>query len=230
MFCIKCGAELADSEKFCPLCETPVYNPYIKQSTAEGMYPEYEQSDKFNRSGIMFIVSVLFGLAVLLTLLCDMSINGKMAWSGYAVNSLLLAYIIIILPIWFIKANPVIFVPVDFAACALFLWYMEYATGGKWFLTFALPLVAAMCIIVTAVVTLRRYIDRGRAFVFGGASIALGLYSVLTEILMIVTFSLPKKLIWSYYPLVAMTVIGLMLIVIGICKPIRESLKKKFFI
>ena len=27
MYCIKCGVELADSEKSCPLCQTPVFHP-----------------------------------------------------------------------------------------------------------------------------------------------------------------------------------------------------------
>ena len=29
MYCVKCGVELADSEKKCPLCGTPVFHPDI---------------------------------------------------------------------------------------------------------------------------------------------------------------------------------------------------------
>ena len=42
MYCIKCGVELADSEKKCPLCGTVVYHPDIKQGEAKTPYPPYE--------------------------------------------------------------------------------------------------------------------------------------------------------------------------------------------
>ena len=31
MYCIKCGVELADTEKQCPLCGTLVYHPELEQ-------------------------------------------------------------------------------------------------------------------------------------------------------------------------------------------------------
>ena len=41
MYCIKCGVELADSEKVCPLCGTRVYHPDIEIKTTEPPFPEY---------------------------------------------------------------------------------------------------------------------------------------------------------------------------------------------
>ena len=35
------------------------------------------------------------------------------------------------LPLWFRRPNPVIFVPVDFAAIGLYLLYINFATGGR---------------------------------------------------------------------------------------------------
>ena len=32
MYCVKCGVELADSEKKCPLCGTPVFHPDIPRN------------------------------------------------------------------------------------------------------------------------------------------------------------------------------------------------------
>ena len=42
MYCIKCGVELADSEKVCPLCGTRVYHPDIEIKTAEPPFSEYK--------------------------------------------------------------------------------------------------------------------------------------------------------------------------------------------
>lgn len=231
MYCIKCGAKLDDGETSCPLCSTPVYNPFIQMPQKERLYPEYvKKKETVSKFGAMFIVTTVFLLATALTLICDLSITGSITWSGYCVASLLLAYIIAVLPAWFTLPNPVIFVPCDFAATALFLWYIEFATGGKWFFTFALPVTAMLLLIVEPVITLRKYVKQGALYVYGGACIGFGAYLVGVELFMNYTFAIKRFLIWSYYPLVAMFVIGMMLIVIAICRPMRESLKKKFFI
>lgn len=58
--------------------------------------------------------------------------------------------------------------------------------------------------------------------------ILLGGLSVLVEFFMKITFG-TRMFLWSLYPLSAFFIIGMMLIVIGICRPLRESLKKKLF-
>ena len=54
--------------------------------------------------------------------------------------------------------------------------------------------------------------------------------AVLIEFLINLTFQIHETLFWSFYPMVAGVVLGLMLIVIAICKPLRESLHRKFFL
>ena len=53
---------------------------------------------------------------------------------------------------------------------------------------------------------------------------------MLIEFLINLTFQIHETLFWSFYPMVAGVVLGLMLIVIAICKPLRESLHRKFFL
>ena len=62
MYCIKCGVELADSEKKCPLCGTVVFNPELSRPDGEPQYPRMPaaQPEKVNHSGIMFVVTMLF--------------------------------------------------------------------------------------------------------------------------------------------------------------------------
>ena len=54
--------------------------------------------------------------------------------------------------------------------------------------------------------------------------------AVLIEFLINLAFQIHETLFWSFYPMVAGIVLGLMLIVIAICKPLRESLHRKFFL
>ena len=232
MYCVKCGVELADSEKKCPLCGTPVFHPDIPRNLSDPPFPPDRRirPEDVNRSGILFVLTVAALLPALLCLLCDWRINGTLVWSGYAAGAVLLLYVLVVLPMWFKSPNPVIFIPVDFAAAALYLLYINFATGGHWFLSFAFPVTGGACIILTAAAALLRYVRRGQLFIFGGAFILTGLYNVLIEFLLNLTFKLHEGFIWSFYPLAGCVIIGAMLIVIGCSRTLRDSMHKKFFI
>jgi len=140
-----------------------------------------------------------------------------------------MAYVWLILPGWFRKPNPVIFVPCDFAALGLFLMYISYCTKGGWFLTFALPTLGAFALVITTVITLMRYVPRGRLYIFGGAFLALGLYMPIMETLICLTFA-KKFVYWFIYPTNALVLLGGMLIFLAIVRPARETMQRKFFI
>ena len=61
MYCIKCGVELADSEKVCPLCGTRVFHPDLPQSEGEAPFPPDPRgkTEEFNRAGWLFILTLL---------------------------------------------------------------------------------------------------------------------------------------------------------------------------
>lgn len=231
MYCIKCGVKLADTEKQCPLCGTVPFHPDIDREKAESLYPKDRYpAQQVSRHGAMVVVTTLFLLPLLITLLCDLQINGKVTWSGFVIGALVLGYVVLVLPFWFKRPNPVIFVPCDFAAAGSYLLYIDLATGGGWFLSFAFPVVACLGFIVTTVVVLLRYLRRGRLYIFGGAGIALGAFMPLMEYLLNVTFARPRFAAWSLYPLIALVLLGGMLIFLAICRPARETMERKFFI
>ena len=228
MYCVKCGVELADSEKKCPLCGTPVFHPDIPRNLSDPPFPPDRRirPEDVNRSGILFVLTVAALLPALLCLLCDWRINGTLVWSGYAAGAIGLLYIVILLPMWFRHPNPVIFVPVDFVAVGLYLLYINFATGGHWFLSFAFPVTGAIGLLVSAAVALTYYLRGGYLYICGGMLILGGGLAVLIEFLINLTFQIHETLFWSFYPMVAGVVLGLMLIVIAICKPLRESLRR----
>ena len=231
MYCVKCGVALGDTEKQCPLCNTPVYHPEILRQEAEPLYPHDSMPAKQPHPwGILLIVSLLFLLPMSICLTADLSINGQMNWSGYVIGVLLMLYVMIILPSWFRKPNPVIFTPVSFGAIALFLLYVCLATGGNWFLPFAFPVTGFLCLLVTTVVVLCRYTRKGLLYVFGGASLAMGGFMILLEFLLHITFGLPGIGTWSFYPMIVFALLGIGLILIAIVPSFRESLAKKFFV
>ena len=232
MYCIKCGVELADSEKVCPLCGTRVFHPDLPCGQAESPYPPdvSPRVEDVSRAGVLFVLTVLFLLPAVISVLCDWRLSGGIVWSGYVVGGLVLLYTTVVLPLWFKRPNPVIFVPVDFVVIGVYLLYINCATHGHWFMSFALPVTGTAMVLVTAVVALLRYVPAGALYICGGGLILSGGYAVLVEWLLNVTFRLHDTILWSFYPLAVCTVLGAMLLVIAGCKPLRRSLHRKFFL
>ena len=231
MYCVNCGVKLADSENQCPLCGTAVYHPAISQPKGELLYPQERYPNlQVSTAGALGIITALFLLPMLICLQCDVLLSGGISWSGYVSGALMALYVILVLPGWFRKPNPVIFVPCGFAAVGAYLLYINLATGGSWFLSFAFPVTGAIGLIVTAVVTLLRYVRRGMLYIIGGAFIALGAFMPLMEFLLVVTFPTIAFHWWSLYPLTALALLGGTLIFLAICRPARQTMERKLFI
>ncbi len=229
MYCIKCGVELADSEEKCPLCKTPVYYPNHRRG--ELTFPEYTVSrEQISGRGLYFIISFAFAIVALISLICNLNVNGEFSWSFYVIGALVLAYIVFILPCWFRRPSPAIFIPIDFAVCAMFLLGIDYFTDGGWFWSFALPIVGYAALLLTSFSVLVYYLRTAYLYIWGGELIALGFFMPVLEILLHINFGIHETLVWSYYPMATLVLVGIMLIIIAIVKPFRESLRKIFSI
>lgn len=231
MYCINCGVKLADTEKSCPLCGTIVFHPELTQEDRDPLFPKDQYPPKAPRSfAAQIIATFAFLLPLVTVLVCDLQLNRAVTWSGYVVGALILGYLALVLPSWFRKPNPVIFVPCTFSALIVYVLYICLATNGHWFLSFAFPVIGGVGLIVTTVVTLIHYIKRGQVFVLGGAFITLGAFMLLVEFLANLTFHVSRFVGWSFYPLTALVMLGGFLIFLGIYRPAREAMERKFFI
>ena len=231
MYCIKCGVELTDGQTVCPVCSTRVYHPDIPIKDASPTYPKKDfESEEFNRRGILFVITICVVLAMALCVMFNLSLQSEISWSGYVTSGLLVFYVCVILPLWFKRTTPAIFVPCGFVSILLLLYYVNAQTGGQWFFTFALPVTGALGLILTAVTTVFHYVRRGRLYTIGGGLIALGGWTLLIELFLHLTFPLPGHVIWSPFPCTAFVVLGLMLIIIAIVGPFRESLHRVFYV
>ena len=231
MYCVNCGVKLADTEKQCPLCGVKVYHPDILREAEVPLYPRRQlPSQQISSSGVKIILTAMFLLPAIITLLCDLQLSGGVVWSGYAVGALALCYVVAVLPCWFRRPNPVIFVPCDFATVMLYVWGVNELTGGDWFLSFAFPVIGMIGLLTTAVITLCRYVRGGYFFIWGGAVLLLGAYIVLLEMFIHITFSPVHHIFWSFYPLIGCVLLGAFLLLAGMCRPLREALEKKFFL
>jgi len=229
LYCIKCGVELSDSEKKCPLCDTVVCHPDFENIVRTNLYPSGRMPKPVSSpKTINGAIIILFLIPLIVCFLSDFQINGHLDWFGYVAGALLVGYVAFALPLWFKKRNPVIFTPCSFVAVALYLLYINIATDGSWFLKFALPVVGGICLITCAVVTLIYYLKRGRLYIIGGALIALGAFMLLIEFLTVMTFGV-KFMGWSIYPLSVLVIFGGFLIFLAINRTAREMMERKLF-
>ncbi|MBE6982671.1 MAG: hypothetical protein E7435_00060 [Ruminococcaceae bacterium] len=231
MYCVNCGVKLADTEKVCPLCGVIAYHPDIPQGRGEPLYPPYKYPERrVSPKGTKIIISTLFLIPLLITLLCDIQLNARITWSGYVIGGLIVAYVTFALPWWFQKPNPAIFLPCAFASVALYLLYISIYTEGYWFLSFALPVTVGVALIATAVTVLLWYLRKAALYIIGGAAIVTGLFIPLIEFLSYITFESIHFLGWSFYPMIVLVLLGGMLIFLAICRPARETMERRFFV
>ena len=227
MYCINCGVKLDDSLEKCPLCDTVV--PIPSPNAEEKLYPVNKRPKlKAKSKALSGSLLILLFIPLILTFFSDIHDNKKLDWFWFVAGAIFVAYIILALPIWFRNPNPVIFIPCDFAAALPYLFYINWALGGSWFWSFALPAIGLLALIISAIITLLYYLKRGRLFIVGGFFIALGLFILFLEFLMVQTFHFAFKG-WSLYPLVTLALLGGMLLYLAINKSAREMVERKMF-
>ena len=228
MYCVKCGVSLQDGVERCPLCGTPVWNPeelVFESRYNTGAMPE-KTSDRKPAAIFLSVVTALAAVAV--TIIC-LGIYGRLSWGDIVLSSLLLFFIITVLPLWFSDPNPMVFVPVDVAALELFLLFICLRTGGHWFMSFAFPCAGILGIIVIASIALLKYIKKGRYCVLGGAQILLGAFCILLEFFQHITFD-TDMFRWSLFASTALFVSGAFLICVGLIPSLRDFVNRFFFI
>ncbi len=229
MYCVKCGVRLQDGVKECPLCRTPVLidskdleNAHIKYSDR---YPAEHDHAKYLALGITTTIMIA---ACLVCLIVCLNTYGTVSWSGYVMLGLAVLWVLFVLPFWFNKWRPFVFIPVDFAAIAGYLVYICLYTGGHWFLSFAFPVLGIVCIITMTAIVLLLTVKKGRLYITGGLLIAIGCSSMLIEFFEHITFRTPM-FVWSLLCVSVFSAIGLFLLISAMIPPLKDYLNRKFF-
>ena len=231
MYCVKCGVRLQEGVKACPLCGTPVWCPEAGERapaapTYSDRYPEYSRQKRLT---VMASLTVTLLAAMIACFTIAMNTTGRMGWSFYVIAGTSAFYFVFLLPFWFRRPHPMVFVPVSFVSICLLLLAISVYTGGRWFLSFAFPLTAILAVLTIGAVALFRYVKKGTIFITGGLLIALGGSCMLAELFQHLTFHTPL-FTWSLYAASVFCLFGGFLILAGIVRPLREHLERKFFI
>ena len=231
MYCVKCGVRLVDGLKACPLCGTPVWNPEPEKRNVHynpDLYPNKDVRGKFT---VLSLITLIFAAVPLGCLIACVNYYGRAEWSAYVAFSFLFLYIAAVLPAWFPRYYPVVFIPVTFAALEGFLLFLCLYTGGNWFLSLAFPAVGLLFVFSYAAFWLIRIgvLPRIKLRLLGIWFILFGAATMLIELFVHITFSTPM-FNWSLYTAGTFAAFGLFLFVASFIKRLRRSLYKKTFV
>lgn len=230
MYCVKCGVKLQENVQSCPLCGTPVWNPDAnvtkpEEKTYSDIQPRHYRE---SRVPLLIVTTVLSLIVITVIQSIFFGLYGSFGLSGVVSFSVILAYILFVLPFWFERPFLPLFSVIDHAAICLFLAYVCRWTNGHWFTEFALPLVVMSGILVTYLICVLKYVRKGKIFYYGGFLILLGVGLSLLEFFQHLTFG-SRMFLWSPFYLIGLGAVGILLIVIGLIRPLRESLERHFF-
>lgn len=230
MYCVRCGVKLQDGVKACPLCATPVWCPETGEGEPAATYSDrYPVISRQKRLTVMASLTVVLLAAMVACFSIAYNTTGRMGWSFYVIVSTAAFYFIFLLPFWFRDPHPMIFVPVAFLSLCLLLLLISGYTGGRWFLTFALPLTAILAALTIGSIALYRYVKGGTIFITGGLLLLIGGSCILAEFFEHLTFG-TAMFTWSIYAAVVFGLFGAFLILAGIIHPLREYLERSFFL
>ena len=230
MYCVRCGVRLQEGVKACPLCGTPVWCPEAGEGMPVATYSDrYPVMSRQRRLTVMASVTVALLAAVIACFSIAVNTTGHMGWSFYVIVGVAACYFAFLLPLWFPKPHPMIFVPVAFASVCLLLWLLCWRTGGRWFWTFAFPVTGILAVLTIGAIALYRYVRKGTIFITGGLLLAMGGGCLLAELFQHLTFH-TSRFTWSLYASTVFFLFGGFLILAGIIRPLRAYLERKFFL
>jgi hypothetical protein len=229
MYCVQCGVKLADGEESCPLCGTPVMSPELVSVDPHPKYSDrYPRETEHGKYALLGFLTAVAAVVCIVSLTVCLKHYGGVRWSGYVMLGVAFGWTAFILPFWFRRPNPFIFLTLDFAAACGYLLYICLYNRMSWFLSFAFPVTVLLCVLTLTGVALFMNVKKDRIFVAGGLFIATGGSCMLAELFAHITFRTPMFL-WSLYCVSFFGAMGLFLIIAGMIPPLRAFLERKLF-
>lgn len=210
MYCIKCGVELEDGAKRCPLCETPV--PKIKGLEEREFVKEYpmininlyEMKMKKVKKAIFLSFFTISIISILEVLFQNLIMYGKLEWGYYTIPSILIfdLGLFVFLDSYRMRTNLFLLLS-GFASYFLLLDF-----GDKkltWSIKRGIPIVIALYLIslVFSYVWDKHKSDRLKIlnfFIF-----FVGIFLLILELI------ISKKMTWSIFSSIPLFILSIML-------------------
>ncbi|HWQ59506.1 MAG TPA: DUF6320 domain-containing protein [Clostridia bacterium] len=230
-YCVNCGVKLADSEKLCPLCETPVHNPRSVETEEDyAPYPPRVETQKINRSFIAVLGLLILLVPIVVTFVCDLLGDFRINWSFYVIGAALMLYVFVFVPMFFKKNLIYLFIAMDVLAVCLYLALIFWLTAGiKWFLTTALPIAAATGALVDCATLVFRVRKLRALPKYAILCYMLCVYFIVLEIILELAFYGYVLLQWCWYANAPLVLLGALLFIVNGKEGLVDELRRRLF-
>lgn len=153
-YCVNCGVELDASAVKCALCNTPVNNPNV-ENTTDLPKPFSDSPVKIEGVKAKFVASVISVIVFLPNLICflvNALFTQNVFWSVYVNVTSTLLWIMFVLPFLLKKRRPVLLWLFDTVTSIVYTYffYALQSDNTRWFFKLALPilLVISVCVLI----------------------------------------------------------------------------------
>ncbi len=232
-YCVHCGVQLADSEKDCPLCFTPVSDPHrAVNSKSIPSFPErLDKPNKINIRFLTLLAALLLLFPLMVVIILDILSNRNLTWSLYVLGAEACIWSFIIFPLNCPKLSPYLHISVCSAVSLGYILLIHTVSHSRgWFIQLALPLVLmafAFCCLVTLIYRNKR-INRITKSGFTAILLSVLLVGIDMTVVKFTTDLLHPS--WAWYVSVPICVFGSVIVVASRSVRISEWIRRKLFI
>lgn len=162
-YCSRCGVEVDDDVRECPLCATEIQILDPEKDNLKN-YPDkaapHSLSPKRNKKEMrrMAAILVTFGLLIpaSIAFAADIVINGTITWGTYTLSSLIYIWVLILLPLLYYK-KPVLTLLAYYLSTLFFLYALDAFSGGVfWFEGLAFPIISITALLIVIIIFIGR--------------------------------------------------------------------------
>ena len=198
--CEKCGVELEEGLKTCPLCREPLSEreKHRSESNYSPTNPGYTPLTRREKVRLFWELATLFHFsALVVTLLIDFISNKRLTWSLYATTCITASYIFITLISLTVKKLWIFLPGIFFTSLGFLLLVDLFDHGINWFFNPGLPLVGFF-VLLLGMIMYFGYRTREKGFnIVAFAALAIGVYCLLAEIFISLAARQEVSLSWS---------------------------------
>lgn len=230
-YCVNCGVELDSTAKFCPLCQTPVYNPR-QMEDSDGHIPFPAEPGEVllaPRRAVAVLISAMLGSVALCSGLLNLILLASHIWSLYVIGAAAMLWVFVVPPLLWRKLPLPVMTLLDAAAIGLYVLLIAWELNGlDWYIHLAMPATILLGVILLAQVLLlqkgRRSILSTIALVIASAAIFIAGLELLGDLYFHGAWG-PS---WSLVVLIVAGALEIPLLVVRWVPSLRREVRRRF--
>lgn len=235
-YCVNCGVELEKGVRECPLCNTPVVNPWEQtqqgiqgsQETVPTFPREKGQVETVKKKDLGLLLSMVILASVATCGILNLLVFKSTPWSLAVIGACVILWVFMIPVVIYTRQSIYASLLLDGAAVALYLYMLTFLAGSnEWFLGLGLPITALVTVIAEATTLCIRKFPRSFLTVALYLFTALGLLCMGLEMLIRRYLEARIFLTWSAVVLTICTILDIAVITMLSRRRLRNEVRRR---